>query len=284
MIFNIQKLLTVALALFLADAARGQGEDSTPAERDLMVIAELLAGGYTNANQAYFDFRVDREPKHRGLELRIDRQEDGRFGLQGAWSDGATALSATATLAADNAAGGVGMRLSAGDNQCRYLWRREAAQFRATTTDCESGLPGEFVLSERQLWMSMPDSATYELHRVRDFKCYADMPGVGGGRDIPYERYGEFEIHDQGGSTWFTSKEGREIGISLLLVDWPINNYEGVFTRDSLVIYLSEKTDGERQELGYAFTRPDADRIGLNLKWILAMCYITSNRDATPSM
>lgn len=31
-------------------------------------------------------------------------------------------------------------------------------------------------------------------------------------------------------------------------------------------------------------TVPDADRIGINLKWMLAMCYRQSNRDATPSM
>jgi hypothetical protein len=87
-----------------------------------------------------------------------------------------------------------------------------------------------------------------------------------------------------GGEAWFTSKEGRELGISLFLVDWPINNYDGVFTRDSFVIYVSEKTDEGRKELGYAFTVPTADRIGINLKWMLASCYMTSNRDETPSM
>ena len=128
------------------------------------------------------------------------------------------------------------------------------------------------------------DGDDYQLHRVRPFKCYADIPGVGGGRDEPYDRYGEFELHDQGGSTWFTTKDGRELGISLLLVDWPINNYEGVFTRDSFVVYVSEKIDGERMEHGYAFTVPEADRIGINLKWMLVLCYMQSNRDATPYM
>lgn len=264
--------------------AGAQGEDSTPAERDLMVVAELLRGGFANANQAYFDYRVDRDPKHRGIELRISSTGDFRLEMSGTWNDGADALSASASLTADNASGRVAMALTDGDNECSYVWRREAAQFRAMSDACGGNLPSEFVLSEQQLWVTMSDGATYELHRLRDFKCYADMPGVGGGRDIPYERYGEFDLHDQGGSHWFTSKEGREIGISLLLVDWPINNYDGVFTRDSFVIYLSERINGQRQELGYAFTRPDADRIGINLKWILAMCYVTSNRDATPSM
>ena len=138
------------------------------------------------------------------------------------------------------------------------------------------------VLSDRQLWMTLDDE--YQMHRVRNFECYADIPGVGGGRDIPYDRYEGFRIHDQGGAVWFTSEEGRKLGISLFLVDWPINNYEGIFTRDSFVIYVSEETEEGRKEHGYAFTVPDADRIGINLKWILASCFMKSNRFATPYM
>ena len=115
---------------------------------------------------------------------------------------------------------------------CELLWRREAAQFRATAVDdCEDSMPVELVLSEQQLWMQFAaDGEDYQMHRVRWFECYADIPGVGGGRPEPYDRYEGFRIHDQGDAVWFTSKEGRELGISLFLVDWPINNYEGVFS------------------------------------------------------
>ena len=172
-------------------------------------------------------------------------------------------------------------------SHCDLLWQREAAQFKATNdSDCDSSLPGELVISDTQLWMTLGAEAggDYQLHRVRPFKCYADVPAVSGGRDEPYERYGEFELHDRGGSKWFETKDGRELGISLFLVDWPINNYDGVFTRDSFVVYVSEKVDGARKEHGYAFTVHDADRIGINLKWILVLCYMQSNRDATPYM
>ena len=142
------------------------------------------------------------------------------------------------------------------------------------------------MLSKRQLWVSFADepAGDYRLHRARAFECYADIPGVGGGRDEPYDRYAGLELHDQGGSAWFTSKEGRRLGVSMLLVDWPINNYEGAFARDSLVVYLSEERDDGRKELGYAFTVPDADRIGINLKWILVNCYMQSNESVTPFM
>ena len=110
------------------------------------------------------------------------------------------------------------------------------------------------------------------------------MPGVSGGGNADYRRYEGFFIHDRGDSFSFTSDDGRDISISLFLVDWPINNYVGEFARDSLVIYVNETTGGERKSHGYAFTRPQADRIGINLKWILAMCYMTSNKEDTPFM
>ena len=57
-----------------------------------------------------------------------------------------------------------------------------------------------------------------------------------------------------------------------------------MFSRDSLVIYVSEEVDGQRKQHGYSFPVPEADRIGINLQWMLAFCYMTSNKDATPSM
>jgi hypothetical protein len=72
--------------------------------------------------------------------------------------------------------------------------------------------------------------------------------------------------------------------VSLLNVDWQINNYKGVFTRDSLVLYVNELKDGKRIAHGYSFTDPVVDRLGINLKWMLAYCYRESNRDAKPSL
>jgi hypothetical protein len=108
-----------------------------------------------------------------------------------------------------------------------------------------------------------PQTPAVKLHRARQFTCYADIPGVGGGRDIPYARYDNLSLHDQGAETWFIDKDGRNLGLRLFNVDWPINNYDGYFTRDSLVIYVIEKLDdGSTKEHGYAFTLPEANRIG----------------------
>ncbi len=284
--FNRLHLFLVAI--FLPVAAFAQGEDSTTYERDLQVISQLLEGGYDNANQSYFDYRTDRSVKHARIHAEVETQETSEPGVAVFHatfeSQGSAETSARRyvwTLATDHDAKAVVMSVEG--SPCTFAWRREAAQFTATAENCEEDTLTGLVLSERQLWATLADRA-YELHRIRRFECYADIPGVGGGRDIPYDRYGGLQVHDQGGAATFTSKEGREITISLLLVDWPINNYEGVFTRDSLVIYVNEKTDQGRTDHGYAFTVPEADRIGINLKWMLAFCYMTPNSEAVPYM
>lgn len=37
-------------------------------------------------------------------------------------------------------------------------------------------------------------------------------------------------------------------------------------------------------ENGYALTLPEANRIGINLKWLLASCYMISGKVDTPTM
>ena len=173
---------------------------------------------------------------------------------------------------------------------CPVWWTRDAAQFSAEgDATCTEGVdsPVALALGEQQFWWTPrgASEAAVKLHRARQFTCYADIPGVGGGRDIPYTRYDNLSLHDQGAETWFVDKDGRNLGLRLFNVDWPINNYDGYFTRDSLVIYVIEKLDdGSTKEHGYAFTLPEANRIGINLKWLLASCFMVSGKVDTPTM
>ena len=173
---------------------------------------------------------------------------------------------------------------------CAVWWTRDAAQFSAEgDAECTQGIdsPAALALGEQQFWWTRRGAAeaAVKLHRARQFTCYADIPGVGGGRDIPYTRYDNLSLHDQGAETWFVDKDGRNLGLRLFNVDWPINNYEGYFTRDSLVIYVIEKLqDASIKEHGYAFTLPEANRIGINLKWLLASCFMISGKVDTPTM
>ena len=286
-----RRRLVAAIVCAPLAVAYGQGQDSTPYERDLQVISALLPGVYANANQAYFDQRGSREVRHQSARVEIERDDAGFRVVVSI--DGGISREERWTLTAESDAVRMRMVVQGEDSaaaaaNCAIDWQREAAQFRAmpTSDDCGENFATHLVLSERQLWMTFPNTpgADYQLHRARAFSCYADIPGVGGGRDEPFERYGEFSLHDQGGAAWFTSKEGRRLGISLFLVDWPINNYDGSFTRDSLVVYVNEDIDGTRQQHGYAFTPPEAERIGINLKWVLVNCYMESNAGIVPYM
>ncbi len=51
------------------------------AERDILILAELLSGLYNNANQSYFDIRlkVDEDKRHAFVSREISRLENSDF-------------------------------------------------------------------------------------------------------------------------------------------------------------------------------------------------------------
>ena len=292
--FIITRFVLVFLLGLQSHLTFSQGEDSGSWERDLMVLATLFDGHYANSNQTYFDKRMKQVPAHESHTLLIRRSsEDYKFSATLTKSESDKqhdVISLALSFASDESARAVrtDVILPDGQKACSLFWQREAAQFRARpNSDCKQNLqaPAEIVISKKQLWWTLSKADAPELifHRSREFGCYADLPGVGGGRDEPHNRFDNLRVHDQGGEAWFTSKEGRRLGIRLFLVDWPINNYQGFFARDSLVIYVMERTGSGTEEHGYSFTVPSADRIGINLKWMLANCSLVSGRDATPS-
>jgi hypothetical protein len=325
--------LATLLVTSLAGQAWAQGEDGTPAERDLLVIAELLPGDYDNYDQPSFERRlgVPEDEHHDRRHWTITRQSLSAFGehvflVEEHGGEGGDELRRRSiyALAADNAAGAVRMRTyelegdaapdlesldPAGLSQgCDVLWRRQAAQFHGATEDsCRADRPDgakahldlQLFLGEAALWVrhrSFDEAGTllegnkagifHTLDRARAFECYADIPGVAGGRDEPYHRYEDLFVHDQGGQVWFETKEqpARTLGILLNNVDGPINNQKGIFTRDSLVMYVMEKQGEESRTHTYAWTEPRAERIGVNMRWMLVNCFMESNEVARPEM
>lgn len=325
-------------------AALAQGQDSTPGERNLLVMAELLPGEYDNANQAYFDGRrrlpeADRHPR---VHTSITRVNAPAFGSHvflwvntTATASGPQRTFRIATLEAGPAADEVTMRhylrmegeireaelasLRPTDLQrtdgCDYFFKRRADHFRGMQRPraCRFAWQGQRVYTDNEIQLSptslwfvdhkyvvgtdrritgVASGEPFWLERARQFHCYADIPGVGGGRDIPFERYDGIVLHDKGGSHWFRTRptpnepEVREIGLSLQAVTWHVlNERNGNFNRNSLVLYVLERlADGSIKEHGYAFTDPAAERIGNNLKWMLVNCAITPRDQARPEM
>jgi hypothetical protein len=280
--------MTALVALLLAlPCAWGQGQDGTPAERNLQIIAELLPGTYDNANQNYFDTRLklDEELRHQRSTVVIEPAERPDLGeivfSYRAEEPDAEPIDGFLVLSLDEDPRIVRMQLIAEDQRlagCDLAVRRDLGQF---TGEADCGL--RIQLDPNGLWVGWPEEKDlFALSRARDFSCYVDIPGVAGGRDEPFDRYAIERLHDQGDLAWITTRDERELGITLRNVQWPMNNEVGAFTRNSLVMYVIERTDEGVKTHSYGWTEPRAERIGLNLQWMLVNCYRLSNRDVRP--
>ncbi|WP_409413054.1 hypothetical protein [Altererythrobacter sp. MF3-039] len=293
---KITSLMGAGILLGWSSLAIAQGQDSTRAERDALVIAKLLEGRYDNANQAYFDRRLGdpESERHERIHILVEKDEGGSdLAISVSEGGDSEAENLLVKLSPEPNGRHVRMRFSrAAGSQlagCDLLFRQEAGQFRATAErkDCNTNglsLPQEIMLGEHELWWQKrgDDKRPYALERARDFACYIDVPGVGGGRDIPYKRYEIGHIHDKGGKQWIKLADGSEVSVTLTNVRWPINNLKGIFTRHSLVVYVGERKDGEEREIAYSWTQPDAQRVGINLKSMLVNCFMLSNEEIEP--
>ncbi|MBM4234697.1 MAG: hypothetical protein FJ160_11020 [Gammaproteobacteria bacterium] len=341
----------IGIGLFLLGFAVGgqqacaQGQDSTPGERNLRIMAELLPGYYDNSNQSYFDVRrklpaADRHPRMSTTITRVDAPAFGRHVYlwvnRSETAAGPVSSYRLATLDAGPAADEVTMRhylrmqgeITTAELQslqpkdlhrtegCDYFFKRRADHFRGLQgskacrfewegqqvyTDNEISLSRsslwfhdhKWIVKSRQRISGVASGEPFWLERARYFHCYADVPGVGGGVDIPFTRYDDMLLHDRGDTHWFTAKTDparnvpqRELALNLRAVTWQVlNEANDYFNRNSLVLSVLERLpDGSAKEHGYAFTDPDAERIAMNMKWILVNCAVTARKDAKPEM
>jgi hypothetical protein len=281
------RFIVFSFLLLALPYAWAQGQDGTPAERNLQLIAELLPGIYDNANQNYFDTRLnlEEELRHGRTTVIVEPAERPELGdivfSYRAEEPDAEPTDGFLVLSLHEDPRIVRMQVIAEDQRlagCDVAWRRDLGQF---TGEAECGLHTQ--LDPNGLWVGWADEkAPFALSRARGFSCYVDIPGVAGGRDEPFDRYTIEQLHDQGDLAWIDTSDGRRIGITLRNVQWPMNNEVGAFTRNSLVMYVIEQTEDGVKTHSYGWTEPRAERIGLNLQWMLVNCYRVSNRDVRP--
>ena len=78
------RTLTIILLAYAGSigCAWAQGQDGTPGERNLQIIAELLPGLYDNANQAYFEQRLNypEDQRHARLQVSIEAVDEPELG------------------------------------------------------------------------------------------------------------------------------------------------------------------------------------------------------------
>ena len=199
---------------------------------------------------------------------------------------------------------------------CDYVFKRRADHYRGVQgpRSCRFDWQGQEVYTDNEIQLSPTSLWFYDhkwviktgkritgtasgepfwLERARFFHCYADVPGVGGGADLPFSRYDDMRLHDRGDTRWFTARADaanglpeRQLALNLRAVTWHVlNEANDYFNRNSLVLSVLERLpDGSIKEHGYAFTDPQAERIAVNMKWILANCALTPRSEARPQM
>ena len=129
--------------------------------------------------------------------------------------------------------------------------------------------------SDDEFWItSRRGDAVIEarLRRARPFECWtAILRGASHGdsgegmQDWDFRR--GVTLHDQGGEAELMTDEEtpRRIRLRLRNVDWPYGT-----NRPSLTLYVLEG-DSDRA-VSYAWNEGNAERIGINLRWIQASC------------
>jgi hypothetical protein len=119
----------------------------------------------------------------------------------------------------------------------------------------------------------------HQLRKARMFQCWvATLRGAKHGdsgaglNDWHFQR--DLLIHDQGGDLAIKTNEPspREFLLRLRAVEWPMGP-----NRPSLTLYVHEK--GNDRAVSYVWGEIDAERLGINLRWLQASC--THAPDAT---
>ncbi|QMW23441.1 hypothetical protein [Sandaracinobacteroides saxicola] len=278
----------IILAALSFSAAHAQGTDQLPAQRDLMVLGAWFAGDsrWDSIEQAYFEGRQRREGGNERDAVDFPRRD---LTLERLATTDLLALRASVAGAPSTrwrfTATPEGVRLARDDAPgCDLLLTRAAASFTGSTgPGCRA--PLFLDIGERTILLGPSPARATRYLKSRAFTCYVDIPGVGGGRAIPFKRFGPFTVPDQGGSARFDTHETppRTLELRLRNVAWAYNNAPGVFTRNSLTLYIAEiAADGGSKELAYVFGEPKAQRIGMNLKQLLANCAMVPLKDAKP--
>jgi hypothetical protein len=183
-------------------------------------------------------------------------------------------------------------------DQCAVYWRREIDQFVGQTRrgactiasrrdGAQITVEADIVLSRDAIWIrdratnaagglvyGNPAGEPHRLRRVRPFECWVAVlrgasHGDSGAGAAPGDWYFQrgVMLHDQGDVAVFTTDEtpAREVRLRLRRVEWPSGD-----NRPSLTLYVMEQ--GSDRAVSYAWGEYDAERMGINLRWMQASC------------
>ncbi|MCG8444086.1 MAG: hypothetical protein MI723_19965 [Caulobacterales bacterium] len=266
-------IAAVAGVIATGTPALAQGLDAKLG-KDRAEIVSALAGRWVNELQIFFAGEAgvpdDEAPVHQDWTFAPGEDEHA-LDVSGGGS-----VFATMTFAIDAEAGVVRSTATNAPEGCTLAWRREADAFDAAAEGAcgEEGvarilLNGDFMRLERR-----DGGPAFEMRRARTFQCWASVlrgasHGDAGAGAAPGDWWftRDVTLHDQGGLATLTTDEepARDIDLRLRRVEWPYGR-----NRPSLTLYVHQ--DQDERATSYAWAEYDAERIGINLRWVQASC------------
>lgn len=271
----------VVIGLCWSAAASAQSGIAGRLAAEQADILERLPGVWSNELQVFFADEVETpaaeipprqvwtiEPEGEdGLRVVPDGDDDGRVVLR--WRADVDVAPPMVRVAADD-----------DPARCRLDWRREAGGF-VGEGDCPALGVTRLAVHGDFLRLEPTEGPAVELRRARPFTCWSSVlrgarHGDSGADATPQDWWGQpsVKLHDQGGVATLITDETppRRIDVRMRRVEWPYGR-----NRPSLVLYVHQ--DQETRATSYAWAAYDAQRIGLNLRWMQISCTHTPDEE-----
>lgn len=245
-------------------------------------LATLLNGRFDNELQVFFEKDQKDAPKiaRKRAHWWIQKQGDG--GAFQVWLSETAESGNRRHYIFGLLAEGKSWSMSAaqGDSrvlECTVTWTAAQNGFdgQPKGKDCDELFPGTLKLSAEGLEAGRGDAMAADMFkRVRPFECWvAVLRGAKHGDDGKDAKDTDWFfkrgvwLHDQGGQATVRTDEtpARDLRLRLRRVAWPSGP-----NRPSLTLYVLGEKD--ERALSYAWSEFDAERLGVNLRWMQASC------------
>ena len=291
MIIRMSFLLGATVWLAACSGPAAADEPPGYLKKDLAELTDALEGRWDSDRHNFFaedaglDASVLAPRQHIIIERLADKGEAdaGRFTATRRVEGEADAV-LTHAFSVDGEA--LAVRQEIEGVGCDVLWRRSGAQFagEASGDGCDALFPRpeadgplsvSMTLSETEFWVTAQRGdarSEARMRKARPFECWvAVLRGeehgtTGAGKDDWYFTRGVL-LHDQYGEAIVETDEdpARQISLRLRNVEWTYGT-----NRPSLSFYIHEA--GNDRAISYAWAEYDAERIGINLRWLQASC------------
>jgi hypothetical protein len=253
------------------------------AANEQTAFVQLLEGRYDNELQVFFEKEqakpgaAQRENRH----VVIRESGDGGFSVQimsDAFADHPLEEAWSVSARAGNIETAITGFSDREPIRCTAVWVRDGAGFTvAPGKGCNSTIAREgarLTADGLDVGARADGLAPDQFKRIRPFECWvAVLRGAKhgdsgkGAKDTDWFFKRGVWIHDQGGVATIATDEtpSRELRLRLRRVAWPSGP-----NRPSLTLYVLEP--GGDRAVSYAWGEFDAQRLGINLRWMQASC------------